>query len=66
MVECLQSEEERVQLGALVALRVLVSMQSSNISDFSRANGFPVLFKMIRGNIKTSDKVLAQVLVLLR
>lgn len=60
------SEDERVQLAALVALRVLLAVDS-NVSDFARANGFATLFRMLRGQLKAaSPKVLAQAMVVLR
>ena len=66
LVEKLQSSEEREQLSALVTLRVLMQQVDSNVSDFSRAGGFAPLFRLIRGQIPSSTKVLGQALEVLR
>ncbi len=65
VVESLESEDEREQLAAHVVLRVLLGTES-NVSDLSRANGFVVLFRLVRGEIKASPKVLAQTMQVLR
>jgi hypothetical protein len=65
VVELLESEDEREQLAAHVVLRVLLQTES-NVSDLSRANGFVVLFRLIRGERKASPKVLTQTMQVLR
>ena len=65
LVNMLACSEEREQLAGLVALRVFLQKES-NISDFSRSNGFPTLFRLIRGEIAASPRVLGQALELLR
>jgi len=66
LVLMLLATEEREQLAALVALRVLLQQSDTHISDFARASGFPNLFKLVRGEHPTSAKVLGQALELLR
>merc|ERR1711916_128754 len=62
LVLMLLATEEREQLAALVALRVLLQQSDTHISDFARASGFPNLFKLVRGEHPTSAKVLGQAL----
>jgi hypothetical protein len=65
VVEMLEGEDEREQLAAHVVLRVLLQTDS-NVSDFSRAGGFAVLFRIIRGEGKWTAKVLTQTMHVLR
>jgi hypothetical protein len=56
----LMSKTDREQLAALVTLRVLLQATESNISDFARAGGFNALFRLLRGEVQASTKVLGQ------
>lgn len=67
LIEMLPSSEDpREQLAALAALRVLLRQSQTNISDFSRAAGFSILFRLIRRQIPASTPVLIQALEVLK
>lgn len=66
LVELMEAGAEREQLASHVALRVLLQLADSNVSDFARAGGFQALFRLVRGQTKVSAKVLAQTMLLLK